>query len=394
MEQFQDVELVSDGKIISCHKLILALHSEYFRTFFSKNMSSFEEVDRNCVEIVCKGPNTMKRIKEFLYTGEIEEVTRDDGISLLEAFTFFMISDEFGILEDLIKPYENDLDEYERELLVQYRIITQILSRRAARIQSSLDNSTGDLSDLSEDELNIAADLVTTGYLTEDLMKKLATRIQSSWSRYNFKPSVAEVRLAATLAATGRLTEVEYMSLHDLDLTGINISSLASGVRQRVWLRSVTGDVATLLSSLNCRQLWMDDMELDQTASCSGVTGEVLLMGVTGDVAPLLSSLTCTQLLIDNMELNQSATRGLVQGLKHGVKRMELQLGDWGPDTLDIQTLVEYDGRGRCGEVECYNVTSAAYREEIKTWAGRINWDVTGEWLIEMRRRDDDDMEN
>ena len=189
LEQFQDVELVSNGETISCHKLILALHSEYFRTFFSKNMSSFEEVDRNRVEIVCNGPNTMKTLEKFLYTGEIEEVTRDDRISLLEAFTFFMISDEFGILEDRIKPYENDLDEYERELLVQYRIITQILSRRAARIQSSLDNSTGDLSDLSEDDLNIAADLVTTGYLTEDLMKKLATRIQSSWSAITSNPA-------------------------------------------------------------------------------------------------------------------------------------------------------------------------------------------------------------
>ena len=57
MEQFQDVELVSDGEIISCHKLILALHSEYFRTFFSMNMSSFEEVDRNRVEIMCIGPD-------------------------------------------------------------------------------------------------------------------------------------------------------------------------------------------------------------------------------------------------------------------------------------------------------------------------------------------------
>ena len=80
MEQFQDVELVSDGEIISCHKLILALHSEYFRTFFSMNMSSFEEVDRNRVEIMCIGPDTMKTVKKFLYTGEIEEVTRDDGI--------------------------------------------------------------------------------------------------------------------------------------------------------------------------------------------------------------------------------------------------------------------------------------------------------------------------
>ena len=345
MEQFQDVELVSDGKIISCHKLLLALHSEYFRTFFSMDMNRFTEVDRNQVEIVCIGPKTMKTVKKFLYTGKIEEVTRDDGISLLEAFTFFMISDEFGILEDLIKPYENDLDEYERELLVQYRIITQILSRRAARIQSSLDNSTGDLSDLSEDDLNIAADLVTTGYLTEDLMKKLATRIKSSWSSWYYYPSVAEVRLAATLAATGRLTEVEYMRLHDLELTGIKaISSLARVVRQWVQLSNVTGDVATLLSSLNCRQL-----------------------------------------LIDNMELNKTATSGLVRGLQHGVEKLVL-----GSEVrLHIQILVEYDGRGKCGEVGCSsNYTEVFYLENMKIWAERINWDVkdfTGVLWIERK---------
>ena len=151
------------------------------------------------------------------------------------------------------------------------------------------------------------------------------------------------------------------------------------------------GDVATLLSSLTtCTHLWMLDMELDQAATCSGVRDRVQLRGVTGDVAPLLSSLSCTQLRIDNMKLDQTATSGLVQGLQHGVERLHL-LGGGGPVTLHIHTLVEYDGRGRCGEVRCWGNTSAPYREEIKTWAGRINWDVTDEWLgmgIVMRRRD------
>ena len=142
-------------------------------------------------------------------------------------------------------------------------------------------------------------------------MKNLATKIKSSWSRYGFCPSVAEVRLAATLAATGRLTEVEYMCLRDLELTGIKaISSLARVVRQKVELSNVTGDVATLLSSLNCTVLWMANMELEPnqaaTLSCSGVRGMVVLDNVTGDVAPLLSSLTCTQLWISHMELDQT----------------------------------------------------------------------------------------
>ena len=127
------------------------------------------------------------------------------------------------------------------------------------------------------------------------------------------------------------------MNLHDLELTGINISSLASGVRQGVELSNVTGDVV-----------------------------------------PLLSSLTCTSLWIDNMELNQAATRSLVRGLEHGVKRLVLDGVRWGPVTLDIQTLVEYDGRGRCGEVtiKCSSNIADTYRE-MKTWAERINWRVT-----------------
>ena len=388
LEQFQDVELVSDGEIIPCHKLILALNSQYFRTLF---MSSFQEEDS--IEIMSFGPQTMKTIKEFIYSGEleVERENREEILEALEAFNFFVISDESGKLEDMIFPFLDSLDEYEKELLANYRHITQILLRRAvARIQSSLDNSTGDLSDLSEDELNIAVDLVTTGYWTEDLMKKLATRIQSSWSRWEYYPSVAEVRLAATLAATGRLSEVENMNLIYMELTGIkNISSLASGVRQKVELSNVTGDVATLLSSLNCRQLWMTNMELEPnqaaTLSCSGVRGMVVLKNVTGDVAPLLSSLNCTKLRISNMELDQAATRSLVQWLQHGVKRLVL----WDGVRLDIQSLVEYDGRGECNEVGCWGDTADTYREEMKTWAGRINWDVTEDWSIVMRRRDD-----
>ena len=69
-------------------------------------------------------------------------------------------------------------------------------------------------------------------------------------------------------------------------------------------------------------------------------------------------------------------------------------LGSYGAVTLDIQTLEEYDGRGRCDLVGCYDDTAAPFREDMKTWAGRINWDLTEEWrLIEMRRRDDDGME-
>ena len=134
LEQFQDVELVSDGEIIPCHKLILALNSQYFRTLF---MSSFQEEDS--IEIMSFGPQTMKTIKEFIYSGElkVERENREEILEALEAFNFFVISDESGKLEDRIFPFLDSLDEYEKELLANYRHISQILSRRAAaRIQT------------------------------------------------------------------------------------------------------------------------------------------------------------------------------------------------------------------------------------------------------------------
>ena len=75
-------------------------------------------------------------------------------------------------------------------------------------------------------EVHCAHALVTTGYLPEDLMTTLATRIQPlSYSR------VAEVRCAAALAATGHLTSVKYMMLSNLELPSTeDMPSLASRV--------------------------------------------------------------------------------------------------------------------------------------------------------------------
>ena len=75
------------------------------------------------------------------------------------------------------------------------------------------------------------------------------------------------------------------------------------------------------------------------------------------------------------MTLNQAATGSLVQALQHGVETMEL-VGV----RLHLQTLMEYDGRGRCGEMTCdyYTWDWDTYRKEMKTWAARVNWYVSG----------------
>ena len=86
------------------------------------------------------------------------------------------------------------------------------------------------------------------------------------------------------------------------------------------------------------------------------------------------------------MELDQAATSSLVRALQQGVERLDLD----GGVRLHIQTLLEWDGKGRCSHIRCYDDTDTwdTYMEEMKTWADRVNWDVSkGDISIEMKRK-------
>ena len=131
MEELKDVELVSEGIAISFNKLILAIHSRYFRVLFS--MDGFKEMDRNKIEITVPiSPETLNSIKTFIYSGKVT-VTRKTIKKLLEAFTFFMIDDGYGKLDDAIiscmRRYKGDyfkLDDYEQRLYGQYCVLNHL----------------------------------------------------------------------------------------------------------------------------------------------------------------------------------------------------------------------------------------------------------------------------
>ena len=132
MEQvkFQDVELVSEGVTIPFHKLILAIHSRYFRVIFS--MNGFQEMDRTKVEITSISPKTINSIKTFLYSGEVK-VTRKNIKKLLEAFTFLMINDGYGKLDDAMDEVIDDvingdikIDDYEERLWMDYCVLNSL----------------------------------------------------------------------------------------------------------------------------------------------------------------------------------------------------------------------------------------------------------------------------
>ena len=54
----------------------------------------------------------------------------------------------------------------------------------------------------------------------------------------------------------------------------------------------------------------------------------------------------------------------------------EVCLGCRGDLSLDIRTLTQYSGQGKCGKVLCNNETAEKYWDELRSWVMRINWKV------------------
>ena len=147
-----------------------------------------------------------------------------------------------------------------------------LMRRLAARIRSSWSDPDHWPAGA---EVRCAAGLVTRGQLEEDVVTALAARIQSPTSPTIWAPETgAEVECAAALAATGHLSSVKYMRLCDMELPITeDMPSLAGVVSRGVVLSNVPGDLCPLLSSLSCTQLFLHNMELDQTATSSLVQG-------------------------------------------------------------------------------------------------------------------------
>ena len=97
MEKFRqerymtDVELVSEDVSLPCHKLVLSLHSHYFKTLFSS--SGFAESGQEQIPMSHISPSLLELIVKFIYTGNIT-VTRETAVDILEVVTCLQIEDK------------------------------------------------------------------------------------------------------------------------------------------------------------------------------------------------------------------------------------------------------------------------------------------------------------
>ena len=44
--------------------------------------------------------------------------------------------------------------------------------------------------------------------------------------------------------------------------------------------------------------------------------------------------------------------------------------------TLDMDTLAQYDGKGKCEEVRFWSDTTERYRGQLKVWADNMGWQI------------------
>ena len=173
------------------------------------------------------------------------------------------------------------------------------------------------------------------------------------------KPLLPEITTAASLAHHGVLGSVEWLNLWDVDLASVPAYHLAS------LAGCVTGHV-----------------EIENVRNC--------------DLISILDSVKCQWLSIDSQTLSTEETRALVRAMESRVEMVQLgmmpgwmqnivgarvQLESRAGDVqlqhhLDIMDLIQYSGQGKCREVWCCGITADRYREEVRSWAQRINWRV------------------
>ena len=171
------------------------------------------------------------------------------------------------------------------------------------------------------------------------MIESLAARIGAKLGSFSYPARVPEISTAASLAHHGLQLSVRGMRLRDVDLASVPAEHLAS------------------------------------LAAC--VTGDVGICNVSNtDLTSILDKSKSRVLDIYNQSLSIEETRALVRAMAN----VEwVWLGYNGEVTVDMSTLVTYNGRGNCRRVDfCYG-TAEKYREVVRGWAQGMSWRVTGD---------------
>ena len=161
--------------------------------------------------------------------------------------------------------------------------------------------------------------------------------IAAKMSEYEWlhTPSVSMLRLASQLAWGGHLTSLENMELLDMDISPIScdqIGKLASIVTDKV---------------------------------------EIYLLTPITHLDMILENARCRRLELSCMTLTELQTRALVRAMQDRVGSVKM----FGV-TLDLETLCQYKGQGRCSYITVEADSRTLYGERIMNWMTQVGWSV------------------
>ena len=175
--------------------------------------------------------------------------------------------------------------------------------------------------------------LVQSGYLSPQIVADKASQVAKDLEDLRRGPSLSALQCGAALVTLGYITRLEWLMLCALDISPVPAEDLRSLVKcsDHVGIACVTGDLSTVLRSLQCRRL-----------------------------------------TIANTVLSTADTQLLVAAMVTRVKKVTLD----GDVTLDMDTLAQYNGMEVCEEVMMLWETRERYRDQLKAWAENMGWQV------------------
>ena len=225
-------------------------------------------------------------------------------------------------------------------------------------------------------EVMSAVLLESRGNLLRQVITIKAEEIEASWTIDDYFPSPAEVHCASSFVANGLLPHqvitnkadkiAEYMEDADIE-DNLSLAEVQCGAA-----------LATQGYITQLENLWLYDIDTslvpasDLSSLVKCVSDGVSITSVTGDLSSLLSSVQFRGLLITNTSLSTADTQRLVAAM---VTRVEWVTLDGGV-TLDMDTLAQYDGLGKCEEVRFWSDTTERYRDQLKVWASNMGWQI------------------
>ena len=174
----------------------------------------------------------------------------------------------------------------------------------------------------------------------EDLAAKIQAKVVNLY--YYYTPLLPEISTIAYLA---------HQTLQNIPHVEWLLWSVGSLILEDVDLASVPAEHLASLAS--CVEFKLHIINVRSTT-----------------LVDILDNIKCIDLVIEKQSLGREETQAVVRAMESRVENVDLRDGV----SLDLTTLTQYSGHGKCERVWGYGESADRYREVVRIWAQRMNW--------------------